>query len=208
MSSDLIDNSDLPVPDLLTSLKEKADLLGIKYHPSIGVEALKEKIAAKMADAPASASVAVAAANGALVNQAGSGADTSGELVFMETPNQKRARLQREASELVRIRLTCMNPAKKEWEGEIFTVGNAVVGTHKKYVPFQAEDGWHVPRIILEALQAKECQIFVTTKGPRGEKVRQGKLIKEFAIEILPALTEQEIQELAQRQAMARGQAA
>lgn len=202
MSADLIDNSDLPVPSRLESLKQKADLLGIRYHPSIGEEALAAKIDAKMAEAPATTAVAAAAADGATINPAGS-TDTSGELVFMETPSQKRARLMREASELVRIRLTCMNPNKKEWEGEIFTVANSVVGTHRKYVPFNAEEGWHVPRIILEALLAKECQIFVDVKTPKG-KVRQGKLIKEFAIEILPPLTPEELHDLAQRQAMAK----
>jgi len=34
--------------------------------------------------------------------------------------------------------------------------------------------------------------------------VRQGKLIKEFAIEVLDALTPGELHELAQRQAMAK----
>ena len=45
-----------------------------------------------------------------------------------------------------------MNPTKKEWEGEIITVSNALVAvTVKKYIPFAAEDGWHVPQISLNS---------------------------------------------------------
>ena len=99
-----------------------------------------------------------------------------------------------------------MNPAKKEWEGEIFTVSNNAVGTVKRYVPFNTEDGWHVEHILLEQLRERQCQIFVTEKDSRGNKVRKGKLIREFAIEVLDPLTKEELAELAQRQAMARGQ--
>ncbi len=46
-----------------------------------------------------------------------------------ESPHKRRMRLIREANSLVRCRISCMNPAKKDWPGEIFTVSNAVVGT-------------------------------------------------------------------------------
>ena len=128
----------------------------------------------------------------------------AGEDKPVAEPEMDRAALQKSASELMRIRVTCMNPAKKEWEGEIFTVGNAVVGTFKKYVPFNADEGWHVPRIIYEQLKDRECQVFTTVRDSRGNSTRKGKLIKEFAIEVLPNLTEEEIKELAQRQAMAK----
>lgn len=169
-------DTDLPVVDELTALKARADMMGVKYHPSISLEKLKEKITAHM---------------------------NAEEVKPEAAPEMDRAALQRNASELVRIRVTCMNPAKKEWEGEIFTVGNSVVGTFKKYVPFNADEGWHVPRIIYEQLKDRECQVFTTVRDARGNSTRKGKLIKEFAIEVLPNLTEEEIKELAQRQAMA-----
>lgn len=109
----------------------------------------------------------------------------------------------KEATKLVRIRVTCMNPAKKEWEGEIFTVGNSVIGTHKRFVPFNADEGWHVPQIMLDMIKNRECQVFITEKSKHGVSVRRGKLIKEFAVEVLPPLTEEELKDLAQRQAMA-----
>lgn len=41
----------------------------------------------------------------------------------------------------------------------------------------------------------RECQVFVTIKDGRGNSVRRGKSIKEFAIEVLPQLTQEELDE-------------
>ena len=186
--SDFDTDEEVLVQDELTTLKAKADLLGLTYHPSIGLAKLKEKVTAalssetKAEEAPA-APVAEAA---------------------QETDGQRRARKRREANELVRIRLTCMNPAKKEWDGEILTVGNSTVGTFKKYIPFNADAGWHVPRIMYDQLVSRQCQVFVSSKDERGNTIRKGKLIKEFAIEVLDPLTMEELDELARRQAMSK----
>ena len=172
-------DTDLPVVDELTALKERADLIGVKYHPSISLEKLRDKVNAALSD--------------------------DQKAPEAEAPKKNsRLEAQRKASALVRIRVTCMNPAKKEWEGEIFTVGNSTVGTFKKYVPFNADEGWHVPWIIYEQLKERECQVFVTKRDERGNTTRTGKMIKEFAIEVLPDLTEEELKDLAQRQAMAK----
>lgn len=174
----------LEMPDELTSLKQRADLLGISYHPSIGLEKLREKVNAAVTSKPEE-EVAPAPAE-----------------TQVESDNAKRLRLRNEAAALVRIRVTCMNPNKKEWEGEIFTAGNSAVGTYKKFVPFNADDGWHVPKIIYNQILHRECQVFITARDDRGNKVRKGKMIKEFAIEVLPSLTEDDLAELARRQAM------
>jgi len=169
--------------DEITSLKARADLIGVSYHPSIGVEKLREKVNAALAGKPAvSASVPAAVA---------------------QTREEKLFQMRNEQLALVRIRLSCMNPNKAEWEGEIFTVGNALVGAITKYVPFNADDGWHVPQILLDTLQDRQCQIFVSSKTKNGATIRTGKLIKEFSIQILPPLTVDELHDLAQRQAMA-----
>lgn len=182
--SDTNDN-DLQVTaqDELAALKARADMLGLTYHPSIGVEKLREKVNAALAP-PAEET-----------KSEGPAAE--------ETQAARNQRLKREASKLVRIRVACMNPAKKEWEGEIFSCGNSVAGSFTKYVPFNAEDGWHVPNMILQMIQDRQCQIFYTVTDSRGNKVRKGKLIKEFSVEILAPLTEAELHDLAQRQAMA-----
>lgn len=177
------DTLDIAVPDELATLKARADMMGVPYHPSIGLDKLREKVAAAIAgDSKPEGTVPAA--------------------VEAESEGQRRVRLRREANELVRIRVTCMNPFKKEWEGEIIATGNSLVGTFSKYVPFNNEEGWYVPRIILKQLEERQCQIFYTVNNPKGGKTRKGKLIKEFAIEKLPNLTTGELQDLAQRQAM------
>lgn len=180
------DTDEILTQDELATLKARADLLGISYHPSIGLEKLREKINAAASD----------------------GSDQKPNEVITktddETPEQKRVRLKKQALELVRIRVTCMNPAKAEWEGEIITAGNSAVGSVTKYIPYNADAGWHVPRIIYQQLAERQCQIFTTVTDGRGNKVRQGKLIREFAIEVLPPLTKEELHDLAQRQAMAK----
>lgn len=186
-----LEKDDLPQVDELTALKARADLMGISYHPSIGVDKLRAKVAQAISGEKEDDDVAEAPVAAAPVQ---------------ETENQRRLRLKNEANELVRIRVTCMNPAKREWKGEIFTTANSVVGTFKKFVPFEVEDGWHVPRIIYEMMKHRECTTFVTEKTKNGVDVPRVKLIKEFAIDVLPNLTKQELEELARRQAMAAGQ--
>lgn len=185
-----IDNDEiLPVQDELAALKARADMLGLSYHPTIGVEKLREKVNAA---ATSTTEAPVAATVPENLNPA------------VESEAERRYRKKREANELVRVRVTCMNPAKSEWEGEIFTAGNSLVGSFTKFVPFNSEDGWHIPRIIYNQMIERKCQIFVTTRDARGNSTRTGKLIKEFAIEVLPQLTVDELHDLAQRQAMAK----
>lgn len=175
----------------LENLKSRAEKLGVKFHPSISAEKLREKIKAAQAEGE---------------GEAGEDAPKVAADATEESLAAKKLRLKRDALKLVRVRITCMDPAKKEWEGEIITVSNNAVGTVKRYVPFNAEDGWHVEHILLEQLRERKCQIFVTEKDSRGNKVRKGKLIRAFAIEVLDPLTEEELADLAQRQAMAKGQ--
>jgi len=166
----------------LEDLQARADQLEIKYQKNISADGLRKKITEALADKDAS-------------NDAPA-----------ETNTAKRVRKQREASELVRIQITCMNPNKAEYDGEMITAGNTVVGTHRKFVKFGVE--YHVPRIIYNVLRDRKCQVFVTERDDRGRQVRRGKQINEFNIAVLDPLTETELKELAQRQAMAKGQAA
>lgn len=191
--SEIIDNDDgLEIPDELSTLKTRADMMGITYHPNIGVEKLRDKITA------------------AIEHTAGPVSDDVPPIPELpvaqveETTMQRKLRKRKEATELVRIRVTCMNPAKKEWEGEIFTAGNSLVGSFSKFVPFNNDEGWHVPRIILNQITERQCQTFVAVRDARGNTTRKGKLIREFAVEILPNLTPAELKDLAQRQAMAK----
>lgn len=173
------------LPTELEELKARADTLGLSYHPSIGVDKLREKVAAET-DKPVATKLQVEAE--------------------VETKNAFRLRKKREASELVRIQITCMNPNKREYDGEIFMAGNTVVGTYRNFVPFDTE--WHVPRMVFNMIKQRKCQIFTTRKGPKNRPIKEGKLIREYSVVELDPLTPEELQELAQRQAMAKGTAA
>lgn len=185
-----MDYSDMTAtPNKLEELKAIADAAGIDYHPNIGVDKLRQRIEEYQA--------------AGLDDEVEPETKVKEPSTKKETTAQRHARKRREAAELVRIRVTCMNPNKSEWEGEIFTAGNSVVGTFKKYVPFNIDEGWHVPRIIYNQIRDRQCQIFYTERV-QGRSIRKGKLIREFSVEVLPPLTEEELKDLAQRQAMAK----
>ena len=176
-------------------LRERCDLVGIKYAPATGAKKLTDLLAAATTDP----------------------VPETPEEQFMpeegmetiapprETAGARAARLRHEANLLVRVIVANMNPEKREWSGEVYSVGNSVVGQVKKFVPFNNDAGWHVPQIILNHLQEKQCQIWVNQKNARGETVRVGRLINELNVQILPPLTYDELKALGQRQAMAGG---
>lgn len=172
----------------LEELKNMADEMGVKYHPSISAEKLKEKLDAVLGSAPEA-------------NQEEPEVVAEKPLTQKEIEDASR----RAAGELIRVRVTNMDPNNRDWEGEIFTAGNSVVGTYKKYVPFDTE--FHVPRIILNMIKERMCQVFESVRDSRGNLSRKGKLIKAFAIQELDPLTPAELKNLAQRQAMANGTA-
>ena len=181
-----------PIVDQLAMLKTKADTLGVTYSPNIGVDALREKINAKM--------------NGE--------SEKKEEVKASEAPREKtkmelRQEAFLEATRLVRCRITCMNPSKADLPGEIFTVSNNVVGAIKRYIPYGDQvDGWHVENMLLDMLKEKQFQQLRTKKGPNNQILPETKWVREYAIEELPPLTPEELKVLANKQAAAAGMGA
>jgi hypothetical protein len=106
------------------------------------------------------------------------------------------------AMKLIRVVVRSNDPLKREHAGEIFTVGNKVVNggnAVKKYIPFNNEEGWHIPNILFEHLKAAETQIFAKVTR-NGQDFMEPKNIKAFNVEVLPSLTEEEIKKLEIRQ--------
>lgn len=194
-------NADVQEPSELDTLKRRADLLGMKYHPSISADTLKKKIAEHMAELQAAAApAATASATPAPVTPAASSAAP-----VEETEGQRRKRLLMEATKLVRVNVICRNPSKREWEGEIIAGGNTLVGTHKKFVKFNTTEGWHVPQVIVNILRAREYQHFYNERTDKGQTVRKGRQEREFSVEVLEPLTQAELDQMAKVQAAARG---
>ena len=186
------EQQELPKVDELTVLKQRADQMGISYSNNIGVDTLRDKIQAKLSGEPEKKPEVEAPAER--------------ELTQVEKDNILRNNIRADALKLVRIRLTNLNPNKKDLHGEILTVSNRYIGTVRKYVPFNeaGENGWHVPQIILDVMKDKRF-LSIRTRRVNGREIIDQSWAPEYAIEILPPLTEEELQQLANRQAAANG---
>jgi len=195
----------------LNSLKARAKTIGLKFHPAIGLAKLKEKVNDHLSK-PAEQVIAekkVIASTAAAVEQnyvepvptspVGSYASPDTPQKKRETPIQKKARLRKKAIRLIRFRLTCMNPNKKGWTCEQFTTGNSAVGTIKRVIPFNA-DAWHCEEMLLNMIQDRKFIDYYEIKDKKGRVMKKHRLVKEFAIEILPPLTGKEIENLAAMQ--------
>ncbi len=159
----------------LDALKQLAENKGIEFHPNIGLEKLKVKIA-------------------------------EFDKQFEETPKPKmtnQAKKREEARikhmKLVRCRIACMDPAKREWQGEWLSVGNAVLGFHTKYVLFDHE--YHLTQFMIDNLKDKKFRMSKDVPDGKGGKYSKNFFPASYNIEILDPLTEQELADLAADQA-------
>jgi|TARA_B110000881_G_C18506417_1_gene479783 hypothetical protein len=181
----------------LDELKELADTMGVSYHPAIGLEKLK----AKMAEADTSVKPV------AELEEEEVDSTPVLKKPKKESLKNKTQAAKDRALKLVRIRIACMDPSKQGLPGEIFSTGNKFTGRIKKYVPYDTD--WHVPSMLLKMIQARQTQIFVKKKerSDSGAMVEttKGKMVKAYSVEILPDLTQKEIDALGQRQLAARG---
>lgn len=196
----LADQDDLEMPSELDMLKQRATMMGIVFSNNIGLETLKKKIDEKMNETP---ETEAATAPAPLVDPAVKAAEVAEPTAVAEAPVKVlslRQHLMQEATKLIRIRISCMDPKKQDLPGEFFTVSNEYIGTVRKYVPFGevTDGGFHVPACILEMLQTREFLSIRTTTHPVTKAIStKTRYIKEFAIEILPPLTVAELKQLA-----------
>jgi len=106
------------------------------------------------------------------------------------------------AQKLIRVIVRPNNPLKRDHTGDIFTVGNRKLNNGravKKYIPYNNEEGWHIPNVLYEHLMAAECQIFKKVHR-NGQEVMEPQNIKAFNVEVLPPLTTDEIEKLRVKQ--------
>lgn len=164
----------------LAKLKVEAESLGVSFHPNIGLETLQARIdeakeALALADAP---------------------------VPQEETSAQKRSRKAKAARALVRVLINCNDPAKREWPGEVITVSNSVIGSIKRYIPYNSDAPTHIERALLNTLLEKRVQSFSQKPGKNGIPQPKARTIPAYSITIMPALTEAEVEALAKSQAM------
>lgn len=160
----------------LENLRTQARELGLEFHPNLGAERLSALIAEAVApkEQPEEA----------------------------EAP-KKESKLndrRNKALKLVRVIVTPNDPNKRDYDGEFFSVGNSVIGTITKFVPFNNDNGWHVPQMIVDSIRDKKMQRFKKVRTAGGVEVKVPTYSPAYAIQILPALTQKELDELGESQ--------
>lgn len=187
-------------PDELSMLKQRARMMGITFSNNIGLDSLKEKIAAVQA--------------GGSVHDKVDTLDEVQEMIDPAAPQKSKAvslrqRVRDENMRLIRLRITCLDPKKKDLPGEILTVANKYLGTVSKFVPFGevTENGYYVPYCLYKMLKSRKFLNIRTFRDRRNNnqiRVEQG-WVPEFALEILPNATKEDLNKLAAAQAAAGG---
>lgn len=157
----------------LELLKERADSLGVEYKSNVSAKTLTK-----------------------LIREFEEQEEQDDGL----TDNERIKRTLDEATKLVRVIITPMDSTKRDYQGDVFSAGNAVVPTMTKYIPFGVE--WHVPQIILNTIKEKVMNKFIAKKDERGREYREYQEAKAYSIQELPPLTKEELEELAKSQEM------
>lgn len=175
-------------------LMGRARMMGISFSNNIGTEKLAQLVADKM-EGKTEETQPEPSLSGSELNP------LEGDSAGNKPAKAKSLRKQiyDEQMKLVRIRVTCLDPKKKDLPGEVFTVANEYLGTVRKFVPFgeQTDEGYHVPYCIFKMMQAREFLNIRTIKDKRtGTNRIETKYVREFALEILPPLTDAELQDL------------
>ena len=170
--------------DETQEIKTRLDQMGVKYHHNAKVDTLR-----------------------ALLNKAIKGDDATTEEPAELSVAQVRAKLMADANRLVRCRITCMNPHKREWTGEIFTAGNSFTGSIKKFVPYNCEhaESYHIPKILLDVMRERKYLQTRQIKSKSGA-IQESYFVPEFQIVELDPLTEEELAQLASDQRNRKGE--
>lgn len=194
-------SADAQAVDELTFLKERAKVMGIPFSNNISLETLRKRVGDKMEGKdepevnPLAGDSEIAAITAA-----------PKKLDAKQNALALRKLMLREQMKLVRVRITNMDPKKKDLPGEIWTVSNEYLGNVRKMIPYgeQTDDGFHIPYCLFRLLQSKRFLHIRTVKDRVTGLERQEKQwVKEFSLDVLPDLTKEELARLAATQAAA-----
>ena len=206
-------------PTEMEMLKERADLLGVTYSNNIGIETLRKRVEDAMAGNPQdpepeseqaavpsmeslTADLTAQVAATTLVTAKGSNPLVQDAAPVQSKPISLREHMRLTQLKLVRVRIQNLDPKKANLPGEIFAVANEYLGDVKKYIPFGevTDNGYHIPYCLYKMLKNRR---FLNV---RERKDRDGKIhvetswVKEFALELLPDLSPEELKQLATAQ--------
>ena len=194
-------SADEQAVDELTLLKERAKVMGIPFSNNISLETLRKRVADKMEGKDEAPEVNALTGNPEIA-----------QAMAAKPLNQKdnavalRKLMYAQQMRQVRVRITNMDPKKKDLPGEIWTLANEYLGTVRKFVPYgeQTDDGFHIPYCLYRLLDSKRFLHIRDVKDRTTGIVRQDKVwAKEFSLDVLPTLTQAELDRLAAAQAAA-----
>ena len=183
--------------DQMAMLKQRATVMGISYSNNISLETLKKRIQEKMDG--------VEVVKPELEKPAQVVNPLIDKKPAAKTPSL-RQHMHDTQMKLVRLRITNLDPKKKDLQGEFFTVANEFLGTVKKFVPFGevTDDGFHVPYCIYRELDSRKFLNIRTVRNRKEGTTRvESNWAKEFSLDVLPQLTQKELAQLAAAQAAA-----
>ena len=194
-------NADAQAVDELTLLKERAKVMGIPFSNNISLETLRKRVADKMEGKDEAPEVNALTGDPEIAQAlATKPLDPKANAVAL------RKLMHAKQMRQVRVRVTNMDPKKKDLPGEIWTVANEYLGTVRKFVPYgeQTDDGFHIPYCLYRLLDSKRFLHIRDVKDRTTGIVRQDKVwAKEFSLDVLPTLTPGELDRLAAAQAAA-----
>ena len=194
-------NTDAQAVDELTFLKERAKVMGIPFSNNISLETLRKRVADKMEGKDEAPEVNALTGDPEIAQAlATKPLDPKANAVAL------RKLMHATQMRQVRVRITNMDPKKKDLPGEIWTVANEYLGTVRKFVPYgeQTDDGFHIPYCLYRLLDSKRFLHIRDVKDRTTGIVRQDKVwAKEFSLDVLPTLTQGELDRLAAAQAAA-----
>ena len=228
---DQASNSVEGTPSELDLLKKRAKLMGITHSNNITLETLREKIRAKLDEEdteqqgtadepepeaaaeepapapvqqPAPAAPVAAAPQPAPVAPAPEPVATAPAAPAKVRKLSLRQHLHNEQMKLVRVRIQNLDPKKKDLPGEIFTFANEFLGTVRKFIPYGevTDDGWHIPYCMYVELKDRKFLNISTTKDRRSGHIHTKQAwVREFSLEVLDPLSDEERNRLAIAQA-------
>jgi len=145
----------------IETTKEQLEAMGVKFHHNANLATLKKLKAEAL--------------------------EPKVEEVEVDESTSKRTDQMNSALKMVRVSITCRNPAKTQRRGEFFTCGNGIIGNHKVFIPYNCEaaEDIRIPRIFIDMLKSRQYQSTVELSD--SERINSPVMhrtmwLKEFAV--------------------------
>lgn len=195
----------------LQHVRQQADEIGVKWHHKHKIETIQKNIDVFLeSENPSIETVLPMPSKEVPVRTEQQERWLAKEVIPVTEANfkaEQRRLDKRKCASLIHCKITCLNPEKRNWNGEFISVGSAKLGTFKKYIPFDGKP-YHIPKIIFDMLSEKKCTVMQKGVDDRGVKATIPSQSAEFNIEVLDPLTLEELDDLRIQQALAKGKVA